>query len=295
MKKISSTTFKKIATFLVLTFTITWGAQALIFFISKSGSIEISNENLFLLFIDVLTFTAPQLERSIWAINSLVFGPAIAAFITIAIFEGRSGIMQLLKKTFNPHVKLQYILLALAIPVAMGIVSLLVGLATSGFSLDNYESILDWRYILPFALYMIVFTGLSEEVGWRGFLQDNLNTKYNVYKSSVIVGLFWGVWHFPYQIRSFINEPAVLVFSLVGLLAGIVGWSIVVGWLYKKSDSLPVIFLLHGWSNVITSYFITSSNNYVASVVYAIMPWVIVYILERYQKSILYEKVQHDN
>jgi membrane protease YdiL (CAAX protease family) len=281
---------KQIVTFVLLTFTITWSAQALIFLINTNGSVEISNENLFTLFLDILFLRVSQQEITIWAINSLSFGPTMAAFLTTALYQGRTGVRDLLRKVIDFKTDLHSLLLAFAIPVGMGGVALLIALVTSDFSLAGYEPILPWQYLLPFTLYMMFFTGLAEEVGWRGYLLSKLQQTHTLYKSSVIVGLIWGVWHIPYQIRLLIDQPVVLAFSLVGLIAGIIGWSIVVGWLYKKSANLPVIFLLHGWGNVITSYLITSSGSYTASVVYALLPWGIVYLLERTQREVLYGK-----
>ena len=38
---------------------------------------------------------------------------------------------------------------------------------------------------------------LGEELGWRGFLQNELEIKHSALKSSLIVGLLWGILHLP--------------------------------------------------------------------------------------------------
>ncbi|MFW5703781.1 MAG: CPBP family intramembrane glutamic endopeptidase [Patescibacteria group bacterium] len=278
-----------IATFVFFAFAITWGTHALVALLPAGRGVEVSNEHMFRLFLDIFSARATDAETVVWVLSSLTFGPTFAAFITAAIYEGLPGVRALLKRMISWKASPRSVLLAFGIPVGMGVVALLIGYISSGFTMTAFTPVLPWGYLVPFALYMIVFTGLAEEVGWRGFLQERLQRRFNLYKASVIVGIIWGIWHFPFQIGLFLDQPVVLVFSLVGLMAGIAGWSIVVGWLYVKSGSLPLIFVLHGWSNVITSYLITSSGNYTASVVYAILPWAIVYVLERTQRDVLYE------
>jgi membrane protease YdiL (CAAX protease family) len=38
---------------------------------------------------------------------------------------------------------------------------------------------------------------LSEELGWRGYAIDALQTKWNALVSSLVVGFFWSAWHLP--------------------------------------------------------------------------------------------------
>lgn len=44
---------------------------------------------------------------------------------------------------------------------------------------------------------MIIGGGL-EEIGWRGLLQPELQKKYSVIISTLIVGVIWGAWHIPF-------------------------------------------------------------------------------------------------
>lgn len=53
-----------------------------------------------------------------------------------------------------------------------------------------------WMF-LPFALFMLVFGPMPEELAWRGYVLDGLQAKWNALTSSLILGVAWTVWHLP--------------------------------------------------------------------------------------------------
>lgn len=48
-----------------------------------------------------------------------------------------------------------------------------------------------------FTLIFLIVGVIAEEFGWRGYVLDPLQKKYNAVISSLIIGLFWGLWHLP--------------------------------------------------------------------------------------------------
>jgi uncharacterized protein len=53
----------------------------------------------------------------------------------------------------------------------------------------------DWQQSLLLGLTGMLIGAIGEEIGWRGFLQVNLEKIYSVLISSIITGLLWGAWH----------------------------------------------------------------------------------------------------
>lgn len=68
---------------------------------------------------------------------------------------------------------------------------------------------------------------------------------------------------------------------LLGLTVGIVGWTIVITWIYNHTHSVFWIIVLHGWYNTVQSYLILSSEQFAAQAVFPLLPWAVAIVLLR--------------
>jgi hypothetical protein len=76
--------------------------------------------------------------------------------------------------------------------------------------------------------------------------------------------------------------------SLVGLTLGVVGYTIVLTWLYNNTGSLFWIVILHGYANAWQSYVVLSSGSFTTQVIYGILPWVLAArLLKKYDVATL--------
>jgi len=55
----------------------------------------------------------------------------------------------------------------------------------------------DWKALLGFLFVEVTFGALSEELGWRGFALDELQSRWSALKSSLVLGVIWAFWHTP--------------------------------------------------------------------------------------------------
>lgn len=103
-----------------------------------------------------------------------------------------------------------------------------------------------------FPLWIVTF-GLGEELGWRGFLLPELQKKYSLLVSTLILWVFWSLWHLPF----FFYLPTYLnmnVGALIGFLFSLFSGTIFLSWLFRQSGrNLPTLILWHGAFNLITA------------------------------------------
>jgi uncharacterized protein len=89
---------------------------------------------------------------------------------------------------------------------------------------------------------------LGEEAGWRGFALPRLQARYSPLVASVILGLLWGLWHFPLHFRGMYDESfgVGVAAGLLLRVANNVLLAIVFTWLYNRSrGNLLIMVLLH--------------------------------------------------
>jgi membrane protease YdiL (CAAX protease family) len=51
--------------------------------------------------------------------------------------------------------------------------------------------------LVPFLLFLYLFGPFPEELGWRGYALDGLQSKMDPVISSLILGSIWAIWHIP--------------------------------------------------------------------------------------------------
>ena len=273
--------------FFILAFLITWTAQITTYLYADAHGFRISNEDNLLHFQDLLAGRLDAGFVPFLLLFHLTFGPSVAGILVVAIFKGRAGLGELFRRVIKVRIPLRWILVIVAIPLVWSAVALGFGYAVSGFAPIEYDFLVPLSMILPFFLYMVVFTGLSEEIGWRGYALPELQSKYSAEKSSWVLGILWGPWHVPSVLLiPFLHGDLTLLLagtSLLGLTFGIVGWTIVITWVYNNTQSVFWMILLHGLVNTVQSYLVLSSNNQPAMAIWALIPWAFaIYLLKKY-------------
>ncbi len=113
--------------------------------------------------------------------------PSIAVIITVLIYASSKTFLNFrLEKS-----SLLQTLTALVLPILVFSIGFyickILGLKTS-VTQNLLQS-------LPISSVGMLIGAVGEEIGWRGFLQPNLEKKYSVQLSSIITGLMWGLWH----------------------------------------------------------------------------------------------------
>ena len=112
------------------------------------------------------------------------------------------------------------------------------------------------RGLIEVAAPLFVFVGLLgalEEPGWRGYGQEALQRRMPVVAASVVIGLFWALWHLPlffidgtYHSQLGVGTGGFWAFQLA-----IVVGSPLYAWLYNAAGKAVIaVMLYHGFANV---------------------------------------------
>lgn len=132
-------------------------------------------------------------------------------------------------------------------------------IASTVTALWNHVSIASqWEFSLPFFIYSFIiclFTGATgEESGWHGFLFPHLMERYGVIRSSVYVGIIWGLWHIPLWLISGYTGLGLLLY-IVQFMICTIAWSIVMDILYYWNRNLLIVTTFHFLVNFFLSFF----------------------------------------
>lgn len=66
--------------------------------------------------------------------------------------------------------------------------------------------------------YTMISGPLSEEFGWRGFAQPRLRIRLGRFRTALVLGLCWGVWHLPLFFLDGTGQHAMGMASVSGIL-----------------------------------------------------------------------------
>jgi membrane protease YdiL (CAAX protease family) len=108
-------------------------------------------------------------------------------------------------------------------------------------------------YALTFAVTLLAQGG-NEEPGWRGFLQPELQTRFNPLLAALMVALVWSLWHLPLFVNGFYGE-AGLVQGMAGGGVYRVFLAIFLAWFFMRSGgNLFLTCWLHASFNLMPTF-----------------------------------------
>ncbi|MBD3286882.1 CPBP family intramembrane metalloprotease [candidate division WOR-3 bacterium] len=221
----------------------------------------------------------------VWAICMLF--PAASAFMVPAIIKGKT---RTYKKTLVDYglnfKRWWFIIIGWGLPVILGFIALGITLLTGWGSwdpsgnamLEELHSMLPAEqyakaveqmqnpllvvlmYVQPLtigAIFNSIFT-FGEEFGWRGLLQTELKPA-GYWKSSLLIGVIWGIWHIPFIVQghNYPDEPLWGTFMMVAFC--ILG-SLILGYLRLRSGSVFPAVIYHAVLNGTVGVFLMLSG-----------------------------------
>lgn len=186
--------------------------------------------------------------QSIFAFAGLLFPIVIAYLMTL---PDRELQQDLFGRFFNfKQIKLRYwfvtfFSMLISILLAQAI-SLLFGYSSSQFHLAKSFSFTSG--IFP-VWFLLVAAPLLEELAWHSYGTDSLRSRFNLFNTSILFALFWGIWHMPLSlIKDYYHSNLVetgLIYSL-NFFISLFPFVLIMNWLYYKTGrNITVTIIFH--------------------------------------------------
>lgn len=169
------------------------------------------------------------------------FGPTVAAVLLWIFLGKRTELKDAFKRLLPHRAGFIWYFVVLLLPVGM----LLPGLITYALLMGNIAGFSILGILLMFVPAVFI-SGLGEEMGWRGYALTGLQMTKSPFISSLIIGVFWGLWHLPI-IYWFSSQTGLFFLAEFGLyMLLLTAASIIFTWIYNATGkSLWMAVLMH--------------------------------------------------
>ncbi|MEM2088292.1 MAG: type II CAAX endopeptidase family protein [Thermoproteota archaeon] len=171
--------------------------------------------------------------------------PTLAALLVARLEYGEKGAEKLFSQFSRRGFSKLWLAAAVLIPLVIAACTVLLGSIAGGAYVLDLAKLAGF----PAALIASFLMNIWEEIGWRGYALPALQEKRSALASSLIVGVFWALWHWPhFTVKDSVmavNYHSFLWFTVFTLLL-----SISYTWLYNStSGSLLAVSLYHASTN----------------------------------------------
>lgn len=202
--------FRSFIPFLLISFGLAWGILGLYIFLSEGMETVFGQ----------LTGNHPLFFLAVYA-------PAIAAFTLVTSSGGLAGLRCFLGRALLWRCSAAWsAFLIIGIPfIFIGGSAIRGNLFSEPFPFASLQTVL-------VGLFLAAIKGPMEEFGWRGLALPLLQRKFAPIWAGLILGVIWGLWHFPAFLLSGTQQSE---WSFTAFFAGCLAISVIVTALFNRS------------------------------------------------------------
>ena len=212
-----------------------------------------------------------------------MMAPLIISVAMIAISKNSDLKKDFINRLINPR------LIQLKMLPAFLLIMPLAVLASIAISLPFGGAVSQFQFAEGFSfssgfvpvLLLILLAASFEELGWRGYAFDSLQSRYNLFTATIMFSILWSLWHFPlvfvnnsYQYEIFYQN----IWFAVNFFVSIIPMGVIISWFcIKNRKSVIAAILFHFIVNMSQEMFaITQTTKCIETVVLAVVAAVIV-------------------
>ncbi|MCB9504451.1 MAG: CPBP family intramembrane metalloprotease, partial [Deferribacteres bacterium] len=174
--------------------------------------------------------------------------------------DGKAGVKILLKKVLIWRVHWFWYIFILFMPI------ILYGSAVwfstlIGFQLDSAHPEDGFKAFFYLILLALPFGPMGEELGWRGYMLPKLLKKMDIWRSSLLLGFVWTLWHlasFTFPGAAIPSVFEVNVWTIFLYFLYICAETLLLTYVYLKTKgSVLIAILFHASLNACSNFLLT--------------------------------------
>lgn len=129
--------------------------------------------------------------------------------------------------------------------------------------------------------------GLLEEIGWTGYAFPKMSSQSNELAASILLGLFWSIWHLPVidYLGTATPHGAYWLHFFLAFAVAMTAMRVLISWIYTNTKSVFMAQLMHVSSTCSLVIFsaprLTAGQEVVWYAVYGISLWIAVAIVAK--------------
>ncbi len=138
-------------------------------------------------------------------LNFILYGiegasPALATLIVVFVHGKRTGLSSFLCNKYCKNLNLKFCILGFAVPFVILTIAKFISIAMG----DSYH-----YPVVPTMkkLVIIAWALIAEELGWRGYLQDKLESIMPYMYIPFVTGIIWTLWHYHFILSGSMEVP----------------------------------------------------------------------------------------
>ena len=138
-------------------------------------------------------------------------------------------------------------------------------------------------WMVPVYLLAFFIAGIGEELGWMGYAFDPMQERWGALKASLLLGLFWAVYHLIPDLQ---NQQAAgwILWHRLSTIA----FRILIAWVYNNTGkSIFAVILFHATNNLAWALFPINGSHYDPFVNFLLTFPVVAFVIIRWESKTL--------
>lgn len=168
----------------------------------------------------------------------MLLGPSVAGITLTKVVDGKAGLRDFFARLLSVEFPVHWYTALLIPPVLVFAVLVVLARFLSPLYAPNHF-FMGVLFAIP--------AGVLEEIGWTGYALPKMLSKSSMLFASVLIGLFWSLWHLPVinYLGSVTPHGSYWLQFFFAFAWAMTASRVLIGWLYANTKSVLLAQLFH--------------------------------------------------